>query len=246
MTQWRFIIDGKCPARSNMDRDLEYLDHVIQGRAVGILRIYDWDEPAVTIGRHVRQFSLFDPISDIPVILRPTGGGAVLHKDDITFSLSVPERGSFSEGITHSYLHISRIFAQALNKCGMQVHMEGKREQFSRVCFDRSSPEELVFAGRKILGLALLRCRGCLLFQGVMPLRIDKGLMESAFGPGAAQNSIGILDAFPGFQYGMFLEYLSQSFASEMGVLLLPHGDNHDKNHYNTDKGKVYSRGYDI
>ena len=246
MRWWQFIIDGKCPSRSNMDRDIQCLDHVIDGRAGGILRIYDWDEPAVTIGHHARAFSLYDPSLDIPVIPRPTGGGAVLHKDDITFSLSVPERGFFSHGITRSYLRISRIFARALHDCGMQVSMEGSSKRFSRVCFDRSAPEELVFAGRKIMGLALLRSRGCLLFQGVLPLRIDKGLMDSAFGPGAAQNSIGILDALPSFQTDWFFEYLSQAFAYEMGSSFFPHGDNHDEDCDNADKGKVHPGRYEV
>ena len=246
MIKWRFIIDGKCPSLSNMDKDLQYFDNVRSGRNEGILRIYDWDEPAVTLGHHQRKFSLFDNSSNIPVISRPTGGGAVLHFNDITFSLSVPETGCFSHGITDSYLRISRIFAMTLQKCGMQVQMKGKREQFSQVCFDRSSPEELVFAGRKILGLALLRCRGFLLFQGVLPVRIDKGLMETAFGPGRAENSIGIFDAFPGFQAKRFIEYLAEAFASEMAVSFLLEGNNHNADCNNAYEGKIYSRGYQI
>ncbi|HHO75885.1 MAG TPA: lipoate--protein ligase family protein [Deltaproteobacteria bacterium] len=245
MTQWRLIIDGKSPSLSNMVRDLECLDHVLSGRDKGVLRVYDWDEPAVTIGHHLKHFSMFDNNFNIPVISRPTGGGAVLHKHDITFSLSVPEKDCFSGGITNSYLRISRIFAMALKKCGMHVQMEGKREQFSRVCFDRSSPGELVFAGRKILGLALLRCRGCLLFQGVLPLHIDKDLIEPVFGPGRAENCIGILDAFPGFPPSAFIDHLAEAFASEMGVSLFQ-GNNHDADCKKTDKGKVYSRGYEI
>jgi len=240
MRWWRFIIEGKCPSRSNMGRDLQFLDHVIEGRSGGILRIYDWDEPAVTIGHHAGDFSLYDPSLDIPVIPRPTGGGAVLHKDDITFSLSVPERDIFSHGITRSYLRISQIFARALHNCGLQVNMEGSSQRFSRVCFDRSAPEELVFAGRKIMGLALLRSRGCLLFQGVLPLRVDRNLTESVFGPGAAQKSMGILEALPCFQTENFVESLLQVFASEMGFPLFPHCDGHDEDRNNTDEGKVY------
>jgi len=156
MSGWQFIVEGKCPSRLNMERDLSLFETVRRGHAPGFFRLYNWDEPAVTIGHHQKQFTLFDKRLKLPIISRPTGGGAVLHWNDLTYSLGVPETGPFSLGINESYIRISRLFCSALQKCGLDVRMEGETSRFSPVCFTRSAPVELVCSGRKIMGLALL------------------------------------------------------------------------------------------
>ena len=246
MSGWRFIVEGKCPSLSNMERDLSLFNTVRTGNAPGIFRLYDWDEPAVTIGHHQKRFSLFDKGLKLPIISRPTGGGAVLHENDITYSLCVPETGPFSRGINESYIRVSKMFFSALKECGVDIRMEGEHSRFSRVCFARSAPVELVFQGRKIMGLALLRSEGHLLFQGVLPLHVDTRLAEMAFGPEQAENSRGILDMMPGFQMDLFIEYLVDAFASEMKVFLsLERNANDARSHYGYE-GKIHPRRQQI
>jgi lipoate-protein ligase A len=240
MNSWQFIVEGKCQSHSNMECDLKLFETVCAGHEQGIVRIYDWDEPALTIGHHQRYFSFFDKDLKIPVISRPTGGGAVLHGDDITFCLCTTEKGCFSKGIHQSYILISQMFASALKKCGLDVEIQGKNTKFSEVCFARSSPAELVFSGKKILGLALLRSRGCLLMQGVLPLRVNKALSQMVFGPRQAEYFYGILDFLPGFKINTFIEQLTEVFACETNILLSLQRKNNDKHSYNSYDGKIY------
>ena len=240
MSGWQFIVEGKYPSRANMERDLSLFKEVRCGHAHGFFRLYDWDEPAVTIGHHQKHFSVFDTSLKIPIISRPTGGGAVLHEHDITFSLGVPETGAFSRGITESYIHVSKIFARALKKSGLDVRMEGEASRFSQVCFARSAPVELVFQCRKIMGLALLRSEGYLLFQGVLPLHVDTERAGMAFGPEQAGNSRGILDMMPEFRTELFMEHLVETFASEMEVPLPLERNQNDAYRHHCDEGKIH------
>lgn len=242
MNNWQFIVEGKCPSLTNMESDLKLFEAVCAGHEQGIVRIYDWDEPAVTIGHHQKHFSFFNNELAIPVISRPTGGGAVLHEDDITFCLCTTEKGCFPNGITQAYVFISKLFGSALKKCGLDAEIKGENTKFSQVCFARSSPAELVFSGRKILGLALLRSRGCLLIQGVMPLRVNKKLSQQVFGPDHADNVYGILDFLPGFQVDTFIQHLADVFAGEANILLSLQRNNNDENNYDGHEGKIYSR----
>ncbi len=242
MNHWHLIAEGQCSSLSNMESDLRLFEAVQAGQADGIVRIYDWDEPAVTIGHHQNHFTTFDRHLTIPVIQRPTGGGAVLHDHDITFSISVPETGMFAHGITPAYTCISRVFARALRDCGLAVRMEGKDTRFSPVCFARSSPVELVIEGRKLMGIALLRSRGCLLLQGVVPLRVNRDLVGRTFGPEHAENSCGLLEIFPDFRHDAFIGHLILAFASELGITLFQGHDNEAHGHH-AEEGKVHPRG---
>ncbi len=241
MSDWQFIVEGKCPSRTNMERDLSLFNEVRCGRSQGFFRLYDWDEPAVTTGHHQKHFSLFDTSLTLPIIPRPTGGGAVLHEHDITFSLGVPETGAFSRGITESYVRVSTIFARTLQSTGLDVRMEGEASRFSHVCFARSAPVELVFQGRKIMGLALLRSEGYLLFQGVLPLHVDTSLAGRVFGPEQAGNSLGILDMVPDFRAGLVIERLVEAFASEMKIPLPLERHQYDTHRHHRDEGKIHA-----
>lgn len=228
MTQWRLVIEGRRPSRLNMERDSSLFRSVIEGRHQGILRIYNWDEPAVTIGFHQDSFCPAEPEHSIPILRRPTGGGAVLHLDDLTFSISTAETGLFS-GIVKACRNVSRVFALALRKCGVEVEMKGDSTAFSDVCFMRSSPVELCLNGTKVMGLALLRRNGHILQQGVLPLRIDTNLSRKVFGLDRTPDMKGLYYYAPGFDINEFIEGLQDAFSSEMNISLSQGRDDDDQ-----------------
>ncbi len=213
---WRLIVDGRRPSESNMPRDLELFEEVRRGTLGGCLRIYNWQTPAITIGCHQKGFHPFDASFDIPVHQRPTGGGAVLHVDDITNSIIAPLKGLCAAGITQTYAAIAVVFAQALRRCGLDVGVGESAPGFSEVCFARTAPVELRLDGVKIMGAAQLRRGGLLLQQGVIPLRVDSDLLVRAFGHGL--RSDGILDFLPRFSVREFIEYLKTGFAERIDL----------------------------
>ncbi len=227
MTPWRFIHDGRHPAYDNMPRDAGLLAGVIAGRAEGFLRIYDWQEPAVTIGHHQRDFRLHDPTLDIPVLRRPTGGGAVLHVSDITYAVAARLEGGWHTGIVETYARIAQAFARALGECGAKVEMKEGPERFATVCFQRSAAKELLLDGHKIMGASQVRQRGCFLQQGVIPLEVDAPLAGRVFGPDCPAGGKGLLDLCPGFAREAFVGRLREAFAADLGVLLTQ-GDEQD------------------
>lgn len=213
---WRLIVDGRRPSESNMPRDLELFEEVRRGALGGCLRFYNWLTPAVTIGCHQKGFAPFAPVLDIPVYRRPTGGGAVLHADDITYSVITPLEGLFALSIAETYAAIAGVFALALKKCGLNIQMGVSAPGFSEVCFARTAPVELKLGGVKLMGAAQLRRGGILLQQGVIPRRIDSDLQDRTFGPGLRAG--GILDFMPEFSVPEFIGYLKTGFGERMGL----------------------------
>jgi lipoate-protein ligase A len=187
----------------------------------------------VTVGYHQKDFTLSDPLLTLLVLKRPTGGGAVLHVDDITFSICAPSSGPFSRDILAACGTVSKIFQHAFRDCGLDVRMKGDHTAFSDVCFTRSTPVELHLGEGKIMGLALLRRKGCILLQGVIPLSVDRGLSERVFGERGEPGLKGIRDHAPGFREDEFVQHLLGAFSSQIGVSF-PEGRNHD---YDKDQG---------
>lgn len=241
MSAWRLVLDGRHDSRSNMARDSAMFRSVVSGRSAGVLRIYNWSEPAVTFGFHQRSFIPFDPEVGIPLLRRPTGGGAVLHVDDLTFSLCAPLAGVFARGVVESCRAVSGAFARALARCGIEAEMRGGGTAFSRVCFQRSSPVELCLGGAKILGLSARRTRNGMLLQGVLPLTVDAGLSRRVFGSAGDPGLKGIRAHVPDFREEEFQGCLLDAFASEMD-LFLSQGHDHDGQQHHDDERKVYLR----
>lgn len=242
MTPWHLVLDGRCPSSENMERDLSLFRSVLDGSLPRAFRIYNWDEPALTIGRHQKGFAPRDPGLSLPILRRPTGGGAVLHLDDLTFSISARENGPFPRGITGACGHVSSIFARALKACGIEAKTRGECAAFSEVCFMRSSPVELCVQGKKVLGLAMLRRKGHLLVQGVVPLRVDPGLCARVFG--GRPEASGLCDRFPWLRPETLVGALLDAFSVEAD--LVPHergGD--DRQEHQQDEGEIDVRRED-
>lgn len=216
MTPWHLVREGRCPSSKNMEQDLALFHSVLSGSHQGVFRIYNWDEPAITTGHHQKGYSPCDPDLHIPIMPRPTGGGAVLHLDDITFSISAKENGPFPGGITGACGCISRIFARAMRSCGLDVEMRGDSTAFSPVCFMRSSPVELCIGGKKVLGMAMLRRSGFLLVQGVVPLHVDHELTARVFGQ--CPDIRGLCDHDPKFSPDALVDELLRAFSTDADV----------------------------
>jgi lipoyl(octanoyl) transferase len=205
MTPWFFISDGRYPSGMNMQRDEAIFVKVIKREIPGALRFYNWDRAAVTTGYHQKGFRLYDEDLDIPVLMRPTGGGAVLHSNDITFSVSAPSEGPFKGDIMAAYVLISNVLLKAFKATGLEAELLIIKSGFSDVCFERAAQLELSYMGRKIMGAAQMRKREFFLLQGVIPLNVDRVLYERVFGP-KAKPPVGICEMMPQFPVQSFIQ----------------------------------------
>src|SRR5690606_25886883 len=111
------------------------------------------------------------------VVRRPTGGRAILHIDELTYSVAVPEDHPLaSGGIVDSYRRISAALLAGLQRLGAQVDArprEGSLRGAGPVCFEIASHYEITVNGRKLVGSAQVRRRGGMLQHGAIPLAGD-------------------------------------------------------------------------
>mgnify|MGYP001171388096 FL=1 len=169
----------------NMAVDEALLRTVGQGRARPTLRFYRWQPPALSVGRfqslggQVRLEIL--QAEGIGLVRRPTGGRAVLHGDEVTYAVILPEAVGLPRSVTAAYRILSRGLAEGLRLLGITPEFlqptakpASSGAGASSLCFEAPSWYELAAQGKKLVGSAQLRRFGGLLQHGSLPLRIDR------------------------------------------------------------------------
>jgi len=188
MTEWRLIDTGRGDALSNMAIDEALSFSVRSGESPPILRFYGWDSPALSIGRHQGIDGidfLYLKEHGIGFVRRPTGGRAILHREELTYSFSSRNEPPFSGGLRESYRALANVFAKAFRQIGIDVVMEDSpRGHYSKtpICFKSKSFGELSFRGIKLTGSAQRRWKDGFLQQGSIPYVLDDSELSRIFG----------------------------------------------------------------
>ena len=186
MMNWRIINSGLADAASNMAIDEAILLAHSAGKVPLTLRFYGWQPAAISLGYFQRAMSEIDldkcKESKIDVVRRLTGGRAVLHDAELTYSIVVREDDPLiPKTITASYRYFSNGLLKALEALGIQAQMtvpvvaygHRKREPASAACFDAPSHFEITVEGRKLVGSAQVRKNGVILQHGSLLLRFS-------------------------------------------------------------------------
>jgi lipoyl(octanoyl) transferase len=188
---WRVIHDPPMPGQYNMERDLSLHREVSRG-APPTLRFYRWDPPAVSLGRFQKPDEVVDAAAcrrrGIDIVRRPTGGRALLHHRELTYSLAVPESHPL---IPSSILEAYKIFSLALIRgfAGLGIRASlAPGENRGRglapgACFDTPSAYEIQIDGKKVVGSAQLRRHGALLQHGAVLLGLSLDLYQEILKP---------------------------------------------------------------
>lgn len=155
----------------------------------GVLRIYRWSEPTLSLGhfQSIEQLhrdtraAVFPSLALVPWVRRKTGGGAILHDRELTYSLVVPTpAGEREKGHNEElYRAIHRSVRDGLIDLGIPASLSeectcglGKSEADDPfLCFQRRTPVDVVLGQHKILGSAQRRTRSGLLQHGSFLLR---------------------------------------------------------------------------
>ena len=176
--QWRFICDEPAAGRWNMAVDEAILNEVSAGQQLPTLRMYGWEPACLSIG-------ISQAVNDADgaaiaaqrwdIVRRPTGGRAILHTDEHTYTLSVPADHELAKlDIIGSYRKISTALIIALDMLGAHPQSERRAEPAARkpnaVCFETPSHYEITSGGRKLVGSAQMRRKVGLLQHGTLPL----------------------------------------------------------------------------
>lgn len=181
-TQWRLLRHTPAPGAWNMAVDEAILQGVIAGDSPPTLRLYAWQPACVSLG-------YAQPIADVDraalaargweVVRRPTGGRAILHTDELTYSVIGPDsEPCLAGGVLESYQRLSGGLLAALQQLAVPVVAGRKNGMMpggdpNPVCFEVPSDYELTVDGRKLVGSAQARRGGAVLQHGTLPLEGD-------------------------------------------------------------------------
>ncbi|MBN1539418.1 MAG: lipoate--protein ligase family protein [Candidatus Thermoplasmatota archaeon] len=196
MDRFRLIIDGPLTPAGNMARDEALLRRVIAKGSVPCLRFYQWKPAGLSIGRFQSVGKGVDLEAcsryGVRLVRRLTGGEAVLHDDEITYSIIVPlTHPSFEgRGVVDTYRTISRALVKGLVLTGVDSSMAGGAKTRpdpagQGVCFYTPTIYEIVACGKKIIGSAQTREKLVILQHGSIPIDwdINKQLEVMGVGP---------------------------------------------------------------
>ena len=185
---WRLIIDGEADiyqaqrdGASNMAVDEAILQAVIEGASPPTLRFYAWSPPCLSLGRNQPAAEADRDAcqaAGVDLVRRPTGGRAILHTDELTYALALPQDDPRATGdVVASYRRLSEGLLAGLQQLGVAaVQAVGPRlpaAELHAVCFETPSNYEIVVDGRKLVGSAQWRSRGGVLQHGSLPLHGD-------------------------------------------------------------------------
>lgn len=182
---WRLIVDVAHDAFTNMAIDEAIMQYTVASSSQSpTLRFYTWSTPSISIGRFQnfeQEINLSNCQQDkVPVVRRPTGGRAVYHNSELTYSITIPDNyPNIPSNITESYRIISAGFVQGLKLLGINAQLERPKietrnqksainnpKSASPLCFASTSRYEVTVNGKKLIGSAQRRIQNAMLQQG--------------------------------------------------------------------------------
>ncbi|TMV47847.1 lipoate--protein ligase family protein [Paenibacillus mesophilus] len=187
-TVWRFIKSGNGTPADNMAIDEAMLIAHSEGKTPPTVRFYGWEPATLSIGYFQRAEDEVDfeelRKQGIGFVRRPTGGRAVLHDRELTYSMIVSEDyPDMPTTVNEAYRVLSEGLLCGFRNLGLRAEMvnlgaEEEKAKYastagSAACFDSPSWYELVVEGRKIAGSAQTRSRGVILQHGSILLEMD-------------------------------------------------------------------------
>lgn len=190
-TAWRFIDSGLNDPAVNMAIDEAMLILHSQGQVPPTVRFYGWDPPTLSIGyfQKVDKEINMEGVErhGLGFVRRMTGGRAVLHDQELTYSVVVSEDyPGMPSSVTEAYRVISLGLLYGFRNIGLDAYFSTPETEEqkavltnprSAVCFDASSWYELVVEGRKVAGSAQTRQKGVILQHGAILMDVDEEML---------------------------------------------------------------------
>ena len=172
----------------NMQLDSQLLDFAIAKKLKEpILRLYGWSPACVSLGRNQKDdfidYALLHK-KKIDAIRRITGGRAIFHDDEITYSYITPaEILPHGENVNSSYKDISQILIDRFSKLGIELEFGGTKKSVHNVdyCMLVSTGADLCYKGKKLIGSAQFRKGGYILQHGSILYDYNKELLNEIF-----------------------------------------------------------------
>ncbi|MBV6393283.1 MAG: Octanoyltransferase LipM [Anaerolineales bacterium] len=196
MTHWRLLHTPPSTGAWNMAVDEAILEHIHRGESKPTLRLYAWNPPCLSLG-HAQPFKDVDlerlRARGWDVVRRMTGGRAILHTDELTYSVSGPaDDPVLAGGVLESYNRLAKALLFAMREIELPVEIKeesvghavnmtnnnptshaSSAAYINPVCFEAPSTYEITVNGKKLIGSAQARKKEGVLQHGSLPLSGD-------------------------------------------------------------------------
>jgi len=170
-----------------MARDEAILTLVGKGESPPTIRFYRWNEPTISLG-YFQEYADYErlapPAGELAVVRRQTGGGAILHDLELTYSVALPLNHELVAGGRCNFLyeHVHAAFSAVLARHGVPIQRgcadkgDAASHRGPFFCFERHSCFDVLVEGRKLIGSAQRRTSGAVLQHGslVLDCRFDQ------------------------------------------------------------------------
>lgn len=179
MNTWRFLNTGLQDGYTNMAIDEVLTTKTVPADKSSIFRVYGWKPYAISLGYNQdrNELNLKKCKRDgIDVVRRPTGGRAVFHAEEITYSVIIPKDSAFfSQDILTTYNRISQGLLAGLQLAGVKAELverfaEGAEKSSAYKnnipCFSHSAKYEIAVQNKKLVGSAQRRYENAILQHG--------------------------------------------------------------------------------
>ncbi|MBI1900287.1 MAG: lipoate--protein ligase [Planctomycetia bacterium] len=215
----RLLIDPPAAGSWNMAVDEALLEAAEAQNASGTLRFYQWSEPTLSLGYFQRHDDrrLHPASLDCSLVRRASGGGAIVHDREWTYSLVLPKTHPLSRRPNLLYDRVHQALVDVLRALGVEAKIcdvprtTGRADAF--LCFARRVSGDVLLAGNKILGSAQRRRRAAVLQHGSLLLSSSQAAPEL---PGLFDLAAGLPDP------AALIRPWSDELAQRLGFMLMP------------------------
>ncbi|MDK9719456.1 MAG: lipoate--protein ligase family protein [Trichlorobacter sp.] len=245
-TLWRLIDTGPCFGRENMAIDEALFRCFDPATSRPVLRLYGWQPPALSLGRFQKASDDLDltrcRADNLTVVRRITGGGAIWHADELTYSLvcspsQIPPAASVKESfrvLTSFLLGFYRALGLQADYAVDLAPAGSKLGQRTPLRFAGQESYDIMLHGRKIGGNAQRRSREIIFQHGSIPLqnRVGQGLQYLKIRPpGIEQATTCLVDEGITATVEQLKQTLVQQFAGQLVAVLQPGGLTEQEQH---------------
>ena len=230
MQTWNVLNTGINSSAWNMALD-EALLYGFKEHNLPILRIYGW-EKALSFGRFSELAKILDmdkiEHNSISCVRRITGGGVLVHGNDISYSLIMPRRLLEGRSVKETYHYLSGFLIRFYEKLSLKAEFASDLNleiQSSDICLAANEPYDIVINGKKMGGNAQRYIKHTLLQHGSIPISFDKKYFEPLFlkdsGLGRA---CSLQELEVTLAYKDLVSLLMEAFCETFNTTLIPKG----------------------
>ncbi|HEX4684590.1 MAG TPA: hypothetical protein VH277_17855 [Gemmatimonadaceae bacterium] len=183
MPHWRLLTTQPATGAENMALD-EALMEFARDTGEWVLRVYGWSTPTISLGRNQSARGRYDVVEiarrTLGMVRRPTGGRAILHHREVTYSVTAPVAAAGD--LRESYERINAVLVHGLRALGVSAEIAAPAARATAPgvapCFDEPAQGELTVNGRKLAGSAQWRTEEALLQHGSILLEDDQSALS--------------------------------------------------------------------